>query len=158
MPSRAFGHGLSVEDAFDLTVSAAEERVAGVSKPKRPAILKTLLENGILEPGQKLWLHPNIFTGDERHLFDPDNPIFELTLDVSEGRPMFRWCRTQDAPGELLSPSLAWFPIFEEILPGKYPEAFHTPVYNRYSLEPGGPRALRPLAARSCQTRTRGRI
>ena len=103
---------LKSDDAFDLTVKAAEERIAGVVTPKRPAILKTLLENGILEPGQKLWLHPNIFTADEKHLFDPDNPIFELTLDVSEGRPMFRWRRTPDAPGELLSPSLAWFPIF----------------------------------------------
>ena len=82
---------LKSDDAFDLTVKAAEERIAGVAKPKRPAILKTLLENGIIEPGQKLWLHPNIFTADEKHLFDPNNPIFELTLDVSEGRPMFRW-------------------------------------------------------------------
>ena len=85
---------LKSDDAFDLTVKAAEERIAGVAKPKRPAILKTLLENGILEPGQKLWLHPNIFTADEKHLFDADNPIFELTLDVSEGRPLFRWRRT----------------------------------------------------------------
>ena len=51
---------------------------------------------------------------------------------------MFRWRRAADAPEELLSPSLAWFPIFQQLLPGKYTDAFHTPVYSRYSLEPGG--------------------
>jgi hypothetical protein len=130
---------LKSDDAFDLTVKAAEERIAGVSKPKRPAILKTLLENGIIEPGQTLWLHPNMFQADEKHLFDPDNSVFKVKLDVSEGRPMFRWRRSPDASDELLSPSLAWFPIFQELLPGKYPDEFHTPVYSRYSLEPGGP-------------------
>ena len=80
---------LKSEDAFDLTVRAAEERIARVSRPRRPAILKTLLENGILEPGQKLWLRPKHFSPDEKHLFDPDNPIFEVTLDLSEGRPCF---------------------------------------------------------------------
>jgi hypothetical protein len=43
---------LKSDDAFDLTVKETEERIAGVSRPKRPAILKTLLENGIIEPGR----------------------------------------------------------------------------------------------------------
>jgi hypothetical protein len=129
---------LKSDDAFDLTVKAAEERIAGVSKSKRPAVLKALLENEIIEPGQKLWLHPNVFSPDEKHLFDPNNPIFELRLDVSTGRPMFAWRRSPEAPEELFFPSVAWFPIFEELLPGKYSDV-PTAVHNRYSLEPGGP-------------------
>ena len=128
---------LKSEDAFDLTVRAAEERIR-VSRPRRPAILKTLLENGILEPGQKLWLHPSIFAPDEKHLFDPDNPIFEVTLDLSEGRPLFRWRPAADAPDELLVPSVAWWSILQQFLADKYPEAFHVPVHSRYSLEPAG--------------------
>jgi hypothetical protein len=130
---------LKSDDAFDLTVKAAEERIAGISRPKRPAILKTLLEHGVIQPGQKLWLHPSIFQADDRHLFDPDNPIFQLTLDLSEGSPKFRWRRSPDAPEELLWPSFAWFPILQEVLPGKHTDEVATSVYNRYSLEPGGP-------------------
>ena len=59
-------------------------------------------------------------------------------MSAREGQ-CFAGDRSPDAPEELLSPSLAWFPIFQELLPGKYPDAFHTPVYSRYSLEPGGP-------------------
>jgi hypothetical protein len=74
----------------------------------------------------------------ERHLFDPENTIFELTLDVSEGRPMFRWRPSPEAPEELLMPSLAWFSIFQQLLPGKYSERY-VAVHSRYSLEPDGP-------------------
>jgi hypothetical protein len=129
---------LKSDDAFDLTVRAAEERIAGGSRSKRPAVLKALLENEIIEPGQKLWLHPNAFSPDEKHLFDPDNPVFELRLDVSQGRPMFGWRRSPEGPEELHFPAVAWFPIFEELLPGKYSER-PTAVHNRYSLEPNGP-------------------
>jgi hypothetical protein len=52
---------------------------------------------------------------------------------------MFRWRRAPDAPEELLWPSFAWFSIFKELLPGKYPDESATSVYNRYSLQPGGP-------------------
>ena len=130
---------LKSDDVFDLTVKAAEERIAGASRPRRQAILKTLLENGIVEPGQKLWLHPNIFAPDEKHLFDPNNPIFGVTLDLSEGRPMFRWCRSPGSPDELLVPSAAWWSILQQLLPEKYAEPFYVPVHSRYSLEPGGP-------------------
>jgi hypothetical protein len=130
---------LKSDDVFDLTVRAAEERIAGASKARRPAILKTLLENGILHPGQKLWLHPSIFAPDDKHLFDPTNPIFEVTLDLSEGKPMFRWRPSPDAPQELLVPSAAWWSIFQQLLPDAYPEPFYVPVHSRYSLEPGGP-------------------
>lgn len=129
---------LKSDDAFDLTLRAGEERIAGTGKPKRPAVLKALLENEIIEPGQKLWLHPNAFSPDEKHLFDPTNPIFEFRLDVSTGKPMFGWRRSPEAAEELLFPSVAWFPIFEELVPGKYSEVA-TAVYNRYSLEPNGP-------------------
>jgi hypothetical protein len=130
---------LKSDDAFDLTVKAAEERIASVSRRSRPAILKTLLENGIIEPSQKLWLHPNAFAADEKHLFDPENPLFRLRLDVSQGRPMFSWRRSPDAPEELFFPSVAWFPILQALLPGKYTEEVATAVHNRYSLETGGP-------------------
>ena len=51
---------------------------------------------------------------------------------------MFRWRPSLEAPDELLMPSLAWFPIFQELLPGKYSERYLS-VHRRYSLEPGGP-------------------
>ena len=102
-------------------------------------MLKALLESELMEPGQKLWLHPNVFASEDKHLFDPNNVVFQLTLDVIEGKPMFRWRRAVDAPEELLSPSRAWFPIFEVVLPGRYTNEVASPVFNHYSLEPAGP-------------------
>jgi hypothetical protein len=130
---------LKSDDAFDLTVKVAEERIAGISKPKKPAILKALLENEIIQPGQKLWLHPTAFAAADKHLFDPENVVFQVSLEVRDGKPMFRWRRAPDAPEKVLSPSRAWFPIFQEVLPGKYMNEVASPVFNHFSLEPGGP-------------------
>jgi hypothetical protein len=41
-------------------VKATEEKIAGAGKPKKPAILKTLLENEIISSGQTLYLHPDV--------------------------------------------------------------------------------------------------
>jgi hypothetical protein len=130
---------LKSDDAFDLTVKLAEERIAGLSRPKKPAILKALLEHEAIEDGQKLWLHPSVFAAADKHLFDPENVVFQLILVVSNGKPMFRWRPTPSAPEQLLSPSRAWFSIFGHVLPGKYTNAVASPVFNHYSLEPGGP-------------------
>lgn len=51
---------------------------------------------------------------------------------------MFGWRRSPGVPEALLFPSVAWFPIFQELLGEKYAEV-PTAVHNRYSLEPGGP-------------------
>ena len=50
---------------------------------------------------------------------------------------MFRWRRSPDAAEELLWPSLAWFPIFQELLPGKYPDESTRPstVATRWNQE-----------------------
>jgi hypothetical protein len=128
---------LKSDDAFDLTIKENEE--AAVQKTKKPAILKTLLENGILGHGDTIWFHPNGMNSEDRHLFDSANPAFQVRLDSSNGRPMFRWRAREDAPEELLSPSLAWFSILGEVLPGRYTNLAHAGVFNQYSLEPGGP-------------------
>jgi hypothetical protein len=130
---------LKSDNAFDLTVKVAEEKIAGVGTRKKPAILKALLENDVIVHGQTLWFHPSAFAAVDAHLFDAGNIVFQLTLDVSEGRPMFRWRPSPDAPEELLSPSRAWFPILECVLPGKYTNEVASPVFNHYSLEPAGP-------------------
>jgi hypothetical protein len=82
---------LKSDDAFDLTIKASEEKIAGGGAPKRTAILKTLLENEVIADGQKLWLHPGVLTADIKHKFDPNNVALQVTLDISTEKPMFRW-------------------------------------------------------------------
>lgn len=133
---------LKSDDAFDLTIKAAQEKIAGVTGgPKKPAILKTMFENGLITDGQELWYHPSALPTDSKHLFDPSNPnpVFRVELDCSNGQLMFRWKRATDAPEEVMRPSLAWWPILNEVLPGRYPNRAGSPVYNHYSIEPGGP-------------------
>jgi hypothetical protein len=130
---------LKSEDQFDLTIKVAEERIAGVGKPQRPAILKTLLENGIIKDGQELWLHPSKLPADSKHVWDPKNIAFRVVLDASGGQPRFRWRPTADSPEEVLAPSAAWFPIFQTVLPDKEYIDTGAPVFNHYSVEPEGP-------------------
>jgi hypothetical protein len=130
---------LKSEDPFDLTVKETEAKIAGGRKPKKPAILKTLLENEIIEDGQVLWYHPSQLTADAKHVWSPDNIAFRVVLDVSTGKPLFRWKPIEDAPEELLSPSMAWFSIMDAVLPGRYTTKIGSPVFNHYSLEAGGP-------------------
>jgi hypothetical protein len=130
---------LKSDDAFDLTIKQAEEQIAGLHKPKKPAILKTLLEHGIVAHDDELWFHPNGMNAEDRQLFTADNDAFRVRLDTSGGRPMFRWRPRNDAPEELLSPSLAWFSILGAVLPGRYSTPSHAPVFNQYSIEPAGP-------------------
>ncbi len=130
---------LKSDDAFDLTIKQAEEQIAGIHKPKKPAILKTLLENGVVAHGDELWFHPNGMNSEDKHLFDANNPAFRVILDTSTGKPMFRWQPHADAPEEMLSPSLAWFSVLGAVLPGRYTTRAHAPVFNQYSIEPEGP-------------------
>jgi hypothetical protein len=88
---------LKSDDAFDLTVRTAEAK-AVIEKQKKPAILKALLENGIIEHGQDLWYHPSQLPADAKHLFDSDNIAFRVLLDTSTGKPMFRWHGTPGRP------------------------------------------------------------
>jgi hypothetical protein len=59
--------------------------------------------------------------------------------DLPSGRPLFRWRPSGDGPEQVVSPSLAWFSILGAVLPGRYTNETGSPVYNHYSLEPGGP-------------------
>lgn len=131
---------LKSDDAFDLTIKEAEEKkvVHGTTR-RRPAILKTLLENGLIEEGQYLWLHPDVFIPELRHHWVPTDTRLRITLDLSTGKPLFRWDPGNGAEPQLLSPSMAWFPIFEAVVPGRYTNPVGSPVYNHYSIEPGGP-------------------
>jgi len=129
---------LKSDDAFDLTVKAAEEKIAGVKTSKRPAILKTLLENDLIEDGQMLWFNPKILAGDVKPVFDPTNPVFQVKLDVSQGRPMFRWRPSPDDEEQLLSPAVTWFYILDRVIPGKYTNKSNSPVFNHYTLEANG--------------------
>jgi hypothetical protein len=135
---------LKSDDAFDLTIKAAEEKIAGGGK-QRPAILKTLLENELIEHGQTFWFNPNILAIDVKPVFDPDNIAFQVVLDASNGKPMFRWRSTPDAEDQVLSPSMTWFHILDTVLPGKYPTKNGSPVFNHYTIEPNG-RTLGDLA------------
>lgn len=129
---------LKTDDAFDLTIKEAEEKKVVHGTTRRPAILKTLLENGLIEEGQELWIHPNAFIPELKHLFDPQDVRLRVVLDLSTGKPLFRWSSGNGAVEELLSPSMAWFPIFDAIAPGRYQKPVGSPVYNHYSIEPAG--------------------
>ena len=129
---------LKSDDAFDLTVKAAEEKIAGIKSTKRPAILKTLLENELVEDGQKFWFNPQILAADVKPVFDPNNVAFQVKLDVSNGRPMFRWRPSPEAEEQLLSPAITWFHILNAVLPGKYTTRAGSPVFNHYTVEPNG--------------------
>lgn len=130
---------LKSDDVFDLTVKAAEERKAGGSTQRRPAILKTLIEHGLIADGQELWLHPTVLPNESRHLFDSTDTRFRVHVDLSDGKTRFRWDADSEQPDELLPPSLAWFSILAAVIPGRYTKAVNSPVYSSYSLEPDGP-------------------
>lgn len=131
---------LKSDDVFDLTVKAAEERKAGTgSTQRRPAILKTLIEHGLIADGQELWLHPTVLPNESRHLFDSTDMRFRVHVDLSDGKTRFRWDAGSQQPAELLPPSLAWFSILAAVIPGRYPKAVNAPVFGYYSIEPGGP-------------------
>lgn len=129
---------LKSDDQFDLTIKAAEEKKAGTWGPKRPAILKTLLENGLIQEGQELWLSPNILPAELRATMDPANPVFRVVLDLSAGKPQFRWEPGNGRPAQLLSPSMAWFDICAVAFPGRYTNPVGSPVFNHYTIAPGG--------------------
>jgi hypothetical protein len=128
---------LKSEDAFDLTVKAAEEKIAGGGTKKVP-ILKTLLQNGLIEHGQKFWFNPNILANDIKPVFDPNNIVFQVIFDATNGKPMFRWRPAPDADDQLLSPSMTWFYILDAVLPGKYTTKTASPVFNHYTTAPNG--------------------
>jgi len=139
---------LKSDDAFDLTVKEAEEKKIVGGGRRRPAILKTLIENDLIEDGQELWIHPNVFTPELRHHFDPSDKRLRVVLDLSAGKPLFRWDPDNGMEPQLLSPSMAWFPIFEAVVPGRYTNPVGSPVNNHYSLEPGGP-TLKEIALKN---------
>jgi hypothetical protein len=132
---------LKSDDQFDLTVKAAEERKAGTtsSGPKRPAILKTLLENDLIKDGQELWLHPDALPQDLKPKFDAQNTLFRVRLDLSSGKPRFLWDPEDGGPPQYLSPSRAWFSILDAVFPGRYTSPVASPVFNHYSLVAAGP-------------------
>lgn len=130
---------LKSDDAFDLTIKATEERLATTHKRKKPAILKTLLENELLVPDQALWYHPSKLPQDAKHVFDPENVAFRVILAAANGKPAFRWKASESGPEELLVPSEAWFYILDAVLPGRYTTKGGAPIYNHYSVDPGGP-------------------
>jgi hypothetical protein len=130
---------LKSDDVFDLTVKAAEERKAGTSlTPRRPAILKTLLEHGLIADGQELWLHPNVLPNELKHVFDSSDARFRVHVDLSDGKTRFRWDPGNGQPAELLPPSLAWFSILAAVIPGRYTKAVNAQVFDYYSIEAGG--------------------
>lgn len=61
------------------------------------------------------------------------------SLDTSSGKPTFRWRASPEAPEQLVSPSMAWFSILGVVLPGRYTTGTGSPVFNHFSLKPGGP-------------------
>ncbi len=100
---------------------------------------KTLLEHKLIADGQEIWLHPNVLPGDLRRQYNAADTRYRVTLDLSQGKPRFRWSAGPEEPDELLSPSLAWFSIVGAIFPGRYTNPLPAQVYDHYSLEPDGP-------------------
>lgn len=99
-----------------------------------------MIEAGLLVDGQELWYHPAWLPSDSKHLFDKDNPnpVFKVVLDCGNGQPAFRWQPPDGSAEMVMKPSLAWWPILNAVLPGRYPNKGGSAVYDHYSIEPGG--------------------
>jgi len=137
------------DDAFDLTVreSEAHKQTRNITRARRPAVLTALLENGDLQDGQRLYLHPHAVFPEVRDAYDAESLVFQVVLDASGGAPRFRWRASEGDAEQVLPPSAAWHAMLESLFPGRY-ERTYWPVHATYSVEPSG-ETLGELAERT---------
>jgi hypothetical protein len=126
------------DDAFDLTVREREgrRRAQSVSQ-RRPDLIPLMLEHGLLEDGQELWIAPSGLPVGARHLFNASDPdrIFRVEVDAAEGK--FRWQPAPDEQPVLISPSRVPYELLRRIAPGVAARRYRS-VGRRYTFEPGG--------------------
>ena len=124
---------------------------AHASADRKQAILKVLVDAGVIEHGSMLWKIP-FLSPDAQADWKPDNPIFMVTLDTTGGKIRFRW-KHPEGEEFVLAPSAAWWHILSVVEPDGYPEPAYFQVYSAYSLEPGGETLDESLSKRGCGDR-----
>lgn len=132
------------EEEFDMTVRRREDRKRSENISRRPAVVPLLLGRGLLQHGQKLWVHKNVLLAKDRDLHDPDSPVFQVEVHAANGPAKFAWRSEEGASPELLSPSGVGYRVYEAVTDWDG-GPFSTAVASSFTVEPNG-KTLEQLA------------
>jgi hypothetical protein len=137
---------LAGDEEFDLTVRDREKRQRKENLARRrPDVVPALLESGHLKQGQTLWVPESALPVYARQKYDPENPVFQVRIDTTEGQPKFRWQATVDSEPELVSPSATISHILAHLFPDRSQGRKHRGVARRFAVSPGG-KTLKEIA------------
>jgi hypothetical protein len=129
---------LPAEEDFDMTIRERENRQRVENTTRRPAVLPLLVNAGKITHGQQLCVTQRVLINDYKHLYDPDHPAFQARVHAPAGaNPKLAWKPSDDAPEEILSPSMVPYKVYCAIVPGDHTE-FSSPVASSFSLTRGG--------------------
>jgi hypothetical protein len=134
------------EGAFDLTVREREvqRREQNEGRRKRVRIFPLLIEKGVLNDGDRLWLLQTAFRAEHRHLFKAGDPMFSGEVKASSPTKLL-WRRTPASAPEEISPASLAHRICQVLLDQPV-KGFGTGVADTYTLGENGP-TLEDLAA-----------
>jgi hypothetical protein len=139
---------LPAEEDFDMTIREREDRQRVENTTRRPAVLPLLVNEGKITDGQQLWVTQRVLITEYKHLYDPNHPAFQVRVHAPAGaNPKLVWKASQDAPEEILSPSMVPYKLYCAVVPGEHTE-FSSPVASSFSLAPNG-QTLAELALES---------
>jgi hypothetical protein len=128
------------DEEFDLTVRERERRRRSENlSRRRPDIVPSLLAEGHLQDGQRLWITRNALPVYARDRYDPDDIAFQVTLDASGDQPKFSWQPATDTPPELVSPSTVIYRVVRHLFPDRDAGRKHHGVGRRFATSPSGP-------------------
>ncbi|HEX8745463.1 MAG TPA: hypothetical protein VF712_20225 [Thermoleophilaceae bacterium] len=128
------------EEEFDLTVRRREDRkrTENTTRRRQPPILPILLQHGVLQDGQKLWIAKDRLPLHRRASFAADNPALQVRINAPNGAsPRFEWRPTESDPYEALPPSDVFYRLWTDVF-GLDRKPFKTGVANRFTVEPEG--------------------
>jgi hypothetical protein len=128
------------EEEFDLTVRRREDRKRAENRTRKrqPPILPLLLQHGIVQDGQLLWIAREQLPLDRRESFDADDPALQVRLRAPDrSSPRFEWRPTEADEYVLLPPSDVFYRVWTEVF-GVDRKPFKTGVANRFTTEPAG--------------------
>ena len=133
------------EEQFDMTVRRREERKRAENTTKRPDVVPFLLEHGLLEHGHRLWLRKESLFAKDRHLYDPENVVFQVTVHSVSGMPVkFAWAPDETSKVEFLAPSAVSYRVCRAVADYEGSE-FKTAVAPTFAIKPNG-RSLEEVA------------
>jgi len=128
------------EEEFDLTIRRREDRkrAENTTRRRQPPIIPLLLEHGILEDGQPLWIAKEQLPVDRRDAFDPEDVSLQVRVRATNGsNPRFEWRRTMDDAYEALAPSDVFYRVWTDVF-GIDRKPFKTGIANRFTIDPAG--------------------